>query len=573
MDIRRAVIFIGLALSSYFLFLSWNNDYGQDIQLTKGVDSAWQNAADIDEPAVSSSSESGQEPDEVPVIDKNSDDAVDIPAPVLKDADQQTFIDVTTDVLHLRIDLKGGEIVQALLPAYPIAVDHQDKPFALLENSTRMVYTAQSGLLDKDGSNGQALFHAKSSHYQLADDKNTLQVVLASETVKGKVEKIFTLKRGEYLLDVTYRIHNRSTENWQGNFYAQLKRDNSKDPSAGNSMGMQSYLGAALTTSENRYEKISFDELEDAPYKSRQQGGWAAILQHYFLAAWIPDQNKAHVYNGRQARGNNLFGFYSPLTTVKPGETGEVGARLYLGPKIQDNLAEIAENLDLTIDYGWLWFIAQPLFSILKLIQSGYVNLMGMEIDLGAGVGNWGVAIILLTVLIKLAFFHLSATSYRSMANMRKFAPKMQELKERHGDNREKLGQEMMALYKKEKINPLGGCLPILVQMPVFIALYWVLMESVELRQAPFILWIKDMSVMDPYFILPLVMGASMFVQMKLNPTPPDPMKAHVMQFMPLIFTVFFLWFPAGLVLYWVVNNLLSIAQQYMITRQIESNQ
>jgi len=291
---------------------------------------------------------------------------------------------------------------------------------------------------------------------------------------------------------------------------------------------------------------------------SRNPSCQEVVLQHYFLAAWVPAQDQPHTYNGRVVKGNNVFGFYSGATTVAPGSVGEVGASLYVGPKTQDRLADIAEHLDLTIDYGWLWWVAQPLFWLLDFIH-GFV-------------GNWGVAIIFLTILIKLAFFKLSATSYRSMANMRKVAPKMQEIKEKYGDNREKLGQEMMKLYKEEKINPLGGCLPILVQMPVFIALYWVLMESVELRQAPFFLWIEDMSVMDPYFILPLIMGASMFIQMKLNPTPPDPMQARVMQFMPIIFTIFFLWFPAGLVLYWVVNNILSIAQQYVITKQIENS-
>ena len=321
---------------------------------------------------------------------------------------------------------------------------------------------------------------------------------------------------------------------------------------------MQAYLGAALTTSEERYQKVSFDDLEEGKFKSVEEGGWAAILQHYFVSAWIPAQDQQHTYNGRYVKGNYIFGFYDNSVSVAPGETATMGAQLYTGPKIQERLEEIAPNLNLVIDYGILWWVAQPLFWLLDNIHDF--------------VGNWGVAIILLTVLIKLVFFKLSAMSYRSMANMRKVAPKMAEIKERYGDNREKLGQEMMKLYKTEKINPLSGCLPILVQMPVFIALYWVLMESVELRQAPFFLWIEDLSIKDPLFILPLLMGASMFIQFKLNPTPPDPMQARVMQLMPVIFTVFFLWFPAGLVLYWVVNNVLSIAQQYVITKQIEKS-
>lgn len=554
MDIRRTVIFIGLAISTYFLILAWNDDYGQKTQDNAPI-AAVTDAQDAPVATIAAS-ETSQ-----PSVDAPQTDAPELAPEVTASSEPSgDLITVNTDVLEVTIDPRGGEIVQVLLPAYPVAIESKDVPFVLMERNQRRTYVAQSGLLGKDGvdSKGPAIYSAESDSYQLAEDANELSVVLTTATDKGKVEKVFTFRRGDYLMDVTYRINNTSDQNWQGVFYAQLKRDNSADPSAGNSMGMQSYLGAALTTKENRYEKIGFDDLSEGPFKSVQQGGWAAMLQHYFLAAWIPAQDQPHTYNGRFVKGNNVFGFYDAPTVIAAGAQGEVGASLYVGPKDQDRLGDIAEHLDLTIDYGWLWWIAQPLFMLLDFIHD-YV-------------GNWGVAIIILTILIKLAFFKLSAASYRSMANMRKVAPKMQEIKEKYGDNREKLGQEMMALYKKEKINPLGGCLPILVQMPVFIALYWVLMESVELRQAPFFLWIEDMSVMDPYFILPLIMGASMFIQMKLNPTPPDPMQARVMQFMPIIFTIFFLWFPAGLVLYWVVNNILSIAQQYVITKQIENS-
>ncbi|WP_420588848.1 membrane protein insertase YidC [Bacterioplanoides sp.] len=570
MDIRRTVIFIGLAISTYFLILAWNDDYGQNAQVNAPI-AAVSDAQDAPVPVEAVPAANADAGADVPQVDapEVAPEQIDVAK-----ADGQ-LVQVKTDVLQVTIDPRGGEVVQVLLPAYPASIEQKDVPFVLMEENSRRTYVAQSGLLGKDGvdAKGPALYSVAETNYELGADATELTVVLSTATDKGTVEKIFTFRRGDYLIDVTYRINNTSDQNWQGVFYAQLKRDNSADPSAGNSMGMQSYLGAALTTKENRYEKIGFDDLTEAPYKSVQQGGWAAMLQHYFLAAWIPAQDQPHTYNGRSVKGNNVFGFYDAPTTVAPGSIGEVGASLYVGPKDQKHLAEIAEYLDLTIDYGWLWWVAKPLFSVLNFIQSGEISVFGwFDIDLGGGVGNWGVAIIILTILIKLAFFKLSAASYRSMANMRKVAPKMQEIKEKYGDNREKLGQEMMALYKKEKINPLGGCLPILVQMPVFIALYWVLMESVELRQAPFFLWIEDMSVMDPYFILPLIMGASMFIQMKLNPTPPDPMQARVMQFMPIIFTIFFLWFPAGLVLYWVVNNILSIAQQYVITKQIENS-
>ncbi len=555
MDIRRTVIFIGLAISSYLLILAWNDDYGSSAR----IDAPIATAPDIvqEAPLIPAAGDVTDGAAELPQVD--TPDTGDIQT-VSASASSSELIHVVTDVLDVMIDPRGGEITQALLPAYPASSEQKDIPFVLMERNQRRVYVAQSGLLGRDGtdSNGAALFAADQMKYSLEEGAESLEVVLTTRTDKGLIEKIYTFHRGNYLLDVTYRIHNESAESWQGVFYAQLKRDGSPDPSSGPDMGMQAYLGAALTTKENRYEKVTFSDLEDDSYKSTQEGGWAAILQHYFLAAWVPDQNTSHTYNGRYVKNHYIFGFYDKAFEVAAGGVGETGASLYLGPKIQGDLGDIAQNLDLTVDYGWLWWIAQPLFWGLELFHSIF--------------GNWGVAIILLTVCIKILFFYPSAMSYRSMANMRKVGPKMQELKDKHGDNREKLGQEMMALYRKEKINPLGGCLPILIQMPVFISLYWVLMESVELRQAPFALWIEDMSVMDPYFILPLIMGASMFVQMRLNPAPPDPMQARVMQFMPVIFTVFFLWFPAGLVLYWVVNNLLSIAQQYVITKQIENS-
>lgn len=554
MDIRRILILAGLAVSTYLLIMAWNNDYGQ----TKPR---------VDAQQVGTQKPNTQKPNanvEAPSVDVVSDTSeqpsIESTPNVLAPETAGELIKVKTDVFNVQIDLKGGTVVRVELPKYPLSLEHQDVPFVLLENSNATTYVAQSGLLGKDGidSQGAVTFSTSQSQYELEQGQQNLDVVLVVENEKVKVEKIFGFSQGKYLIDVRYRIHNKSNAPWQGVFYAQLKRDGSDDPSAGMQMGMQSYLGAALTTKETRYEKVSFGDLDDKPYKIKQEGGWAAILQHYFLSAWIAAPDEMHTFNGRKVKGHYLFGYFDQPVIIPAGETGEIKSQLYVGPKIQDNLEAIAENLDLTIDYGWLWWIAKPIFWLMSQIQ--------------ALVGNWGLTIILLTLIIKLVFFPLSAASYRSMANMRKFAPKMQEIKEKYGDNREKVSQEMMALYRKEKINPLGGCLPILVQMPVFIALYWVLMESVELRQSPFIFWIQDLSIKDPYFILPLIMGASMFFQMKLNPTPPDPMQARIMQFMPIIFTVFFLWFPAGLVLYWVINNILSIAQQYVITKQIENS-
>ena len=558
MDIRRIVIFVGLAITSYLLIINWNKDYGsaeyQQAQLEASI-SQESSVQESDAPDTASAEVNAEAPD----VEDQPEVAVEA-GTTDTSAPSGKLISVETDVLKLEIDPRGGEVVSVRLPAYPKSNEQKDVPFTLLEDSPYRTFVAQSGLLGRDGidKDGGALYSAAATSYTLNEQADTLEVVLTTQSEKATVEKIFTFTRGSYLMDVRYKVRNTSQEPWQGVFYAQLKRDGTDDPSKSSSMGMQAYLGAALTTSEERYMKVSFDDLEEEKFKSVEDGGWAAILQHYFVTAWVPAQDQQHTYNGRYVKGNYIFGFYDNAVTVAPGETATMGAQLYAGPKIQDRLEEIAPNLNLVIDYGILWWVAQPLFIALDFIHE-YV-------------GNWGVAIILLTILIKLVFFKLSAMSYRSMANMRKVAPKMQEIKERYGDNREKLGQEMMKLYKTEKINPLSGCLPILVQMPVFIALYWVLMESVELRQAPFFLWIEDLSIKDPLFILPLLMGASMFIQMRLNPTPPDPMQARVMQLMPVIFTVFFLWFPAGLVLYWVVNNVLSIAQQYVITKQIENS-
>jgi YidC/Oxa1 family membrane protein insertase len=394
----------------------------------------------------------------------------------------------------------------------------------------------------------------------LADGKDSLTVDLSWQDDTGvKITKRFTLRRGDYLVNVDYLVENNSGARWQANLFGQIKRNSNPPPSAESSgMGMQPFLGFAVTQPDDRFTKFTFDDLAEESFKAQLPGSWIAMIQHYFLSAWIPNPEQTHTYSARVTRsGFNIGGFTSPPLVLDPGQSGTVGAGFYAGPKDQYRLEEISPYLELSVDYGWLWWIAQPLFWLLTKIHSL--------------VGNWGVSIILLTVLIKGAFFQLSAKSYKSMANMRRVQPKMADIREQFADDKQKQSQAMMELYRKEKINPMGGCLPILVQMPVFIGLYWMLMESVELRHAPFILWIKDLSVMDPYFVLPLMMGASMFFMQKLNPPPPDPMQAKIMQWMPVMFTFFFLWFPAGLVLYWVVNNLLSMAQQFVITRQIEA--
>jgi YidC/Oxa1 family membrane protein insertase len=474
----------------------------------------------------------------------------------------QQFITVETDTLEIMIDLMGGDIVGAALRQYPKTLEDPSDPFVLLERNAQRTYVAQSGLVGKDGvdTGERALYRAENAFYQLTNQQ-PLQVALKyRDDASGvSVTKSFYFEAGSHTITVEYVIQNASSTAIQLTPFAQLKRDSSPAPVATDAgMGMQPFLGSATTQPDQRFSKFDFDDMADDPFKADLVGGWVAILQHYFVSAWVPEPDKTYRFRTRQTQsGFNIIGYTGPALSVSAGDTARVTNQLYVGPKNQKKLAELAPHLDLVVDYGWLWWIAQPLFWLLTFIQSIVIN--------------WGVAIIILTFLVKLAFFQLSAAGYKSMARMRKVQPRIMAIREEYANDKGKQSQAMMELYKKEKINPLGGCFPILVQMPVFIALYWVLMESVELRQAPFALWIEDLSVMDPYFVLPLLMGASMYYMQKLNPAPPDPMQAKIMQWMPIVFTFFFLWFPAGLVLYWLCNNLLSMGQQYIINRRIES--
>ena len=562
MDLQRSLLIGAIAVLSFMLLTEWvafKDERApmpeQSSRLINGAETA---ETDLPEPAAPNKPSEEDLPD-IPTEDTSAAPADSSVASAMPSGQ---LIQVHTDVLQFVVDLRGGDIIELALPKFLAKIDNPDVPFVLLEQNNARTYIAQSGLIGANGidSNGRALFESASNRYELEEGKDSLTIDLiwtGNDAVK--VTKRLTLRRGDYLVDVTYLVENNSGERWQGNLFGQIKRDSSAPPASDSpGMGMQPFLGVAITQPDERFTKFSFEDMAEEPFKAKLPGGWIAMIQHYFLTAWIPAQEQSHTFSARVTRsGYNIAGFTSPALTLDPGQSGQVKAEFYAGPKDQYRLEEISPYLDLSVDYGWLWWIAQPLFWLL--------------IKIHALVGNWGVAIILLTVLIKAVFFKLSATSYRSMANMRRVQPKMQDIREQYGDDKQKQSQAMMELYRKEKINPMGGCLPILVQMPVFIALYWVLMESVELRHAPFMLWIDDLSVMDPYFVLPLMMGASMWFMQKLNPPPPDPMQAKIMQWMPVMFTFFFLWFPAGLVLYWVVNNLLSIAQQYVITKQIES--
>jgi YidC/Oxa1 family membrane protein insertase len=466
-------------------------------------------------------------------------------------------VHVETDVFDIEIDPVGATLVRAELKQHRGTVD-TSKNFVLLERDPGRIYVAQSGLIGTGLPNHNSPFTTAEKAYRLADGANGLEVRFESQDAGGaKLTKTYLFQRGSYSIGVRHEISNTGSTPLQPYIYYQISRDGNPPP--GDSKMLPTFTGVAVYTDKDKFQKVTFEDIGKgkAPYAHTADDGWIGLVQHYFVTAWIPPEKTPREFFTRRLE-DNLYaaGVIVPLGTVAPGAMASQQVTLYAGPQDQDKLAAIAPGLDRTVDYGWLTVIATPLFWVLKLLH-GWV-------------GNWGVAIILLTVLIKLLFYPLSAASYRSMARMRVLAPKLQRLKEQYGDDRGRLQQAMMDLYKTEKINPLGGCLPIVVQIPVFIALYWVLLGSFELRQAPFMLWIKDLAAQDPYYILPVLMGATMIIQTRLNPEPPDPVQAKIMKIMPIAFSVFFFFFPAGLVLYWLVNNILSIAQQWHITRSME---
>jgi len=549
MDIKRSILLVALAVVAYLMVLQWNQDYGQTVIPDEARQEQPATSSLPDTPTAAANTGSGAQADIPAVGDGQA-------ASALPDAQASTqLIRVRTDVLDIAIDPRGGDIVDLRLPQYPRSQDRPDVPFQLFERSGERTYEAQSGLIG-DKASGRPLYQSAQPRYVLGEGQEQLVVDLTYSEDGVSYIKRFSFDRGDYDFKVSYLIDNQSDKPWTGHMFGQLKRDSSKDPSSSKATGTATYLGAALWTKDEPYTKVSMGDMDDKSLKKTVEGGWIAWLQHYFVTAWIPPEGQTNqVQTRKDSQGNYIIGFTGPAVSVAPGSQGQTSATLYAGPKSQDQLEELSPGLRLTVDYGILWFIAQPIFWLLQHIH--------------ALLGNWGWSIIALTVIIKLAFFPLSAASYKSMARMRAVSPKMQALKEQFGDDRQKMSQAMMELYKKEKINPLGGCLPIVVQMPVFLSLYWVLLESVEMRQAPWMFWITDLTIKDPFFILPIIMGLTMFIQQQLNPTPPDPMQAKVMKLLPIIFTFFFLWFPAGLVLYWVVNNCLSIAQQWYITRKI----
>ncbi|MFA7625232.1 MAG: membrane protein insertase YidC, partial [Pusillimonas sp.] len=471
------------------------------------------------------------------------------------------LVQVKTDVYELTFDTLGAQLVKAQLSQFS-GFDGSDSPMVLLDNSPSSFYVAQTGVVGAPA--GQNFpthltpFRLVSTDTTLAGD--TLDVVFEAESDGVKVIKTYTLARGSYDINVKHVIQNTGSAPVTPSLYLQLTRDGNDPPNT--SFFYNTFTGPAVYSAEEKYQKITFSDIDKgkASYIKQANDGWIAVVQHYFASAWVPAEGKTR-FNEALRLGNNLYAIRSiePTATLAPGDNVAVDAKLWVGPQDQDAMQAVAPGLDVVVDYGFLTIISKPLFKLMTWIHDF--------------VGNWGWTIVLLTVLIKLVFYPLSAASYRSMAKMKQVTPRLQALREKFGDDRAKLNQAMMEMYRTEKINPLGGCLPMLIQIPVFIALYWVLLGSVEMRGAPWILWIHDLAARDPYFILPAIMMATMFLQIKLNPTPPDPMQARIMMLMPLVFGGMMFFFPAGLVLYWCVNNAISIAQQRYIMHKLDKEQ
>ncbi len=549
MDNQRVILFFALSFILLLLWQAWQKDYGE-VQPPVAESSAPAVEADVPQ-TPAGEAQAG-----------SSNASTPVPAAALQSEQQGVLekgqrIRVITDVLDVKIDTKGGDLREADLLAYPVSIQQPDVPFRLMDDSGQRIFIAQSGLLSQQGApDHHSEYRALQQEYRLQEGRDELRVPLVWESGDGvTVTKTYVFHRDSYVVEVEHKVENNTARPWQGNQYRQFQRT---EPTSDEKPAfIYTYTGGVIYSPEEKYEKIKFDDMRKADLSRDIKGGWAAMIQHYFVGAWIPDQEEINHYYSKAPEGRPfVLGLVSPSREVQPGASTVFSSRIYVGPKEQKRLKEVAEGLDLTVDYGILTVIAKPIFWLM-----GYIHGV---------IGNWGWSIVVLTLLIKLMFYKLSETSYRSMANMRRLQPKIAALRERYGDDRQRMSQAMMELYKTEKINPLGGCLPMLVQIPVFIALYWVLLESVELRQAEFIFWIKDLSTKDPYYILPLLMGTTMFIQQKLNPPPPDPIQAKVLMALPFIFTLFFAFFPSGLVLYWVSNSTLSILQQWYITRRIE---
>lgn len=541
MDTRRLVLFVIFSMSILMLWDAWQRQHAP-VEAT--VSQAVTNSAAVNQNMAPTAGASAASPSDLPV--GNGD---------YKLLSGQR-ISVTTDLFKADIETVGGDLRRLELLKHR-ASDDEKANFVLLDDAAKpMIYVAQTGLIGADLPTHNATFTSNASSYQMADGQDKLEVRLSWANANGvSVDKVYTFHRNRYDIDVSYEIKNGTAAAITPTVYYQIVHDS--ESNQGSAL-MPTFTGGSYYSEATKFKKLAFKDMVKEPLSITSKDGWVGLLQHYFVSAWIPkDGLERKFYTDKLSDKIYRIGTKSTLSTIAPGASLTVPARLFSGPQTKHDLKATAPGLEYTVDYGWLTVIAAPLFWLLDKIHSL--------------VKNWGVAIILLTILIKAAFFRLSASGYRSMAQMRELAPRLQSMKEKFGDDRQKMQMAMMDLYKKEKINPMGGCFPILIQVPVFIALYWVLLGSVELRHAPFFGWIKDLSAIDPYYILPILMGATMIIQTKLNPKPTDPMQAKIMTWMPVVFSVFFFFFPAGLVLYWLVNNVLSIAQQWYVNKMIHA--
>jgi YidC/Oxa1 family membrane protein insertase len=546
LDYMRFALYAAVAFLGVLLYQTWEKDHPAQ-QPTAQVEST---PANRYAPAMPAQEQAQAQPQAV-----NAPAATAVP-PVVAGK----VITVKTDVLDVSIDTLGGDIVGVKLLQYPESLN-STTPFVLFNDDTKTRYIAESGLLSTRGpdtSQKQALYTVDHASYELTPGENSLVVNLKWHDANGlAVTKAFEFTRNSYEIKVNYTIDNQSSQPWQGNLYTQLMRTNVEPESHNGLMNLATYFGAAISSPQKAFEKITFKQMQEKNLNMPIQGGWAAMVQHYFVGAWIPALNTtSNYYSKVMPDGLYAIGMISQPLTAPPHSHIAAEAKLYAGPALADNLERAAPGLKLTVDYGWFWFISGIIFWMMQKIYDV--------------LGNWGWSIVIVTIIIKLLFYQLSAKSYRSMSQLKKLQPRIEALKQRYGDDKQKMTQATLELYREQKVNPMSGCLPVLIQIPVFIALYWVLVESVQLRQAPFIFWIHDLSARDPYYVLPLLMGISMFLQQRLNPPPPDPLQAKIMMFMPVLFTVMFASFPAGLMVYWVVNNTLSFLQQWHIMHRLE---
>jgi len=547
MESQRNLLLLALLFVSFLLYQAWVVDQApqpvaaqtteQTNSTTSSVPSSSNFSADVPTATETTAAVNNEVPTQLPTSDS---------------------VILENDTLRLAISVIGGDIVTADLLEHDFEKD-SEKPFRILDSGNGFTYIAQSGLIGQGpdaNKKGRPFYSVTTDKAVIAEGKTEVSTALRFVDEQGNIfTKTFTLKRGGYVVNVNYTVENKTDSALNLQLYGQLK-ETIKD--GGTNLMMPVYRGGAFSTSETKYSKYSFDDMQDKALSKNTDGGWVGMLQHYFASAWIPspDQNN-HLYSNIIQGTDAAIGFKAPMQVVAANSTANIEANLWVGPKLQEQMAEASKYLALSVDYGWLHFIAEPLFQLLLFFQSI--------------VGNWGVAIILITFTVKGALYPLTKAQYTSMAKMRLLQPKIQALRDRYGEDRQKVSKAMMEMYKTEKVNPLGGCFPILLQMPIFIALYWSLMESVELRHAPFMLWIQDLSVQDPFYVLPILMGVSMFFIQKMSPTQvQDPMQQKIMKFMPVIFTFFFLWFPAGLVLYWLVSNIVTLIQQTYIYKQFE---